>query len=70
MGSRFDPFEWRSFEAWADDAWLWEKEAYESPARHLFVRHGRVQESTLMGAQPFQRFRVTGIVRQVFLGQP
>ena len=68
--SRFDPEAWVGFEAWADEAFTWDPEVFEAPARRLFVRRGSASERVLRGASVYQRFEACAVVRELFLGEP
>jgi hypothetical protein len=68
--SRFTPARWACFSAWADEAFLWEREAYEDPAPWLFAPRDGAVHRLLSTARPYERFRVVARVREVFLDEP
>ena len=68
--SRFEPQRWLGFSAWPDEVFTWEATSYDAPATRLFVRRGTALEEELRRARPHQRFRVTALVREQFLGEP
>ena len=68
--SRFGPREWLALEVWPDESFMWDREAFEDPARRVFVRRGSDLESLVQSARTYTRFEAQGIVREIFLGQP
>jgi outer membrane biosynthesis protein TonB len=68
--TRFDPDTWLAFSAWADDAALWEKKAFEADFPHLFVRRDGPDLRAVSSAAVYDRLAVSGVVRDVIKGQP
>ncbi|MEZ5978648.1 MAG: hypothetical protein R3F34_10550 [Planctomycetota bacterium] len=68
--TKFDRGHWLRVEAWSDDAFLWDEDAFEDPAPYLFARRGTAVAERLAGAKPYERLMVEGAVRQVFAGEP
>jgi hypothetical protein len=68
--TRFEPDQWLSFVAWPDEAPLWDKKAYDTDVPHLFVRRGSTEAKTIGSAGIYDRFVVSGIVRDVIKGKP
>jgi hypothetical protein len=68
--TRFGPGDFAGFRAWADDAFLWERAAFEDPSERLFARLGAAPALVLAAGTQYERFEVTAIVRDVFLGEP
>jgi hypothetical protein len=68
--TRFEPDSWLGFSAWSEDAPLWEKKAYENDFPHLFVRRDGADFRTVNGAAIYDRFSVSGVVRDVIKGKP
>jgi hypothetical protein len=68
--TKFEPDQWIAFAAWADEAPLWVKKDYDEDFRHLFVRrHGPEAKAIAMAAR-YDRFVVSGVVREVLKGRP
>ncbi|NOT30590.1 MAG: hypothetical protein HOP15_09115 [Planctomycetes bacterium] len=67
--SRFEPARWLALEVWPDEALNWERAAFETPARRLFVRRGGGFEPLVRRARIYQRFEVRARVREAFLGE-
>ena len=68
--TRFGPGDHQAFRGWSDDAFLWERPSFEDALPYLFARRGSPAAATLAAGRNFERFEVTGIVREVFLGEP
>ncbi len=68
--TKFDPENWQSLVAWPDDSPLWEKKAYESDFRQLFVKRGSPEARAFAQATPYKRFRISGTITHVLKGQP
>ncbi|MEO0660514.1 MAG: hypothetical protein AAFZ87_03150 [Planctomycetota bacterium] len=68
--TRFDPAQYRAFEVWADEQWLWIEEEYTAPAARLFVRRGSSAEAVLWNARPHDRFALRLVVREFQGGSP
>jgi hypothetical protein len=68
--TRFGPPEYLGFEAWGDERFLWEPEAFDDPAARLFALRGSAAADLLAHALPYERFRVEAVAREVFLDEP
>jgi len=68
--TRFGAEDFRAHRVWADDQFLWERDAWENPATTVFARRGAIAEEVLNGAPKLARFEAVAHVRQVFLGRP
>lgn len=68
--TRFDPDSWLGFSAWAEDAALWEKKAYETDFPYLFVRRDGPDLRTVNAAAIYDRFTLAAVVRDVIKGKP
>lgn len=68
--TRFGGEDWRGVSVWADEQFLWEREAWENPAARVFARRGSVADGVLEGAPRLARFEAVAHVRQVFAGAP
>ena len=68
--SRFGPENWIGIQGWSDDRYTWDKRVFDDPGDRLFVRKGSAAAQVLRVAQPYQRFEIRGIVREIFLGEP
>lgn len=68
--TRFGSQDWRGLRAWADEQFLWEREAWENPAARVFARRGSIADEVLRDAPRLARFEALAHVRQVFLGEP
>jgi len=68
--TRFGSEDWARCEAWADEQFLWEREAWDAPAAAVFARHDSVAHSALRDAPRLARFQARAHVSQVFLGRP
>lgn len=68
--SRFESGRWLGLSAWPDEVFTWDAPSYDAPLMHLFVRRGTPAEESVRRAEPHQRFQVTAIVREQFLGEP
>jgi hypothetical protein len=68
--TRFEPDQWLSFVAWPDEAPLWEKKAFDADFPHLFIRRNSADVKTIGTAATYDRFVVSGIVRDVIKGKP
>jgi hypothetical protein len=68
--TRFGSADWRGLKVWADEQFLWEREAWENPVANVFARRGSVADEVLAGAPRLARYEALAHVRQVFLGRP
>lgn len=68
--TRFGPGEFRAFDAWADEQFLWQGGAAAEPALRLFVRRDSAVEWVLQDAERHARYELTLAVREVFAGRP
>lgn len=68
--SRFGPGDFAGFRAWGDGAFLWERAAFLDPAPRLFARRGGAAARVLQAGQPYDRFAVRAVVREVFQAEP
>ncbi len=68
--TRFGSEDWRAVSVWADEQFLWEREAWENPAARVFARRGSVADEVFEGAPRLARFEALAHVRQVFAGAP
>jgi hypothetical protein len=68
--TRFEADAWLGFSAWADDAALWDKKAFDSDFPHLFVRRNGADARLVGAAALYDRLAVSGIVRDVIKGKP
>jgi len=68
--TRFGSEDWSRCEAWADEQFLWEREAWDAPAAAVFARRDSVAEGVLRDAPRLARFQARAHVSQVFLGRP
>lgn len=68
--SRFEPERWLMLEAWADEAFTWNRSVFETPVTRFFVRRGGGFEPLVRRARTYQRYELSGRVREVFLGEP
>jgi hypothetical protein len=68
--TRFEPDQWLNFAAWPDEAALWEKKAFDADFPHLFIRRDSPDFKTISAAATYDRFIVSGLVRDVIKGQP
>jgi hypothetical protein len=68
--TRFGPTDWLGVEGWADERFTWEREVWDDPAPRLFVRRGTVEALLLRELLELERYRVTAVVREVFLAEP
>lgn len=68
--SRFEPERWLMLEGWADEAFTWNRSVFETPVGRFFVRRGGGFEPLVRRARTYQRYELSGRVREVFLGEP
>jgi hypothetical protein len=68
--TRFEPDQWLNFAAWPDEAPLWEKKAYDTDFQHLFIRRTSPDFKAIGTAATYDRFVVSGVVREVLKGKP
>jgi hypothetical protein len=68
--TRFGSADWSRCEVWADEQFLWEREAWDAPAAAVFARRDSVAHSALGDAPRLARFQARAHVSQVFLGRP
>lgn len=68
--TRFGSHDWLGLRVWADEQFLWEREAWENPAARVFARRGSIADEVLRDAPRMARFEALAHVRQVFLGEP
>lgn len=68
--TRFDPASWQRVELWSDDAFLWEREAFDDPLPNAFVRASSAAASRLADLAPYDRVVIEGVVREVYAGEP
>lgn len=68
--TRFGSEDWARCEVWADEQFLWEREAWDAPAAAVFTRRDSVAHSALRDAPRLARFQARAQVSQVFLGRP
>lgn len=55
---------------WSDESFPWLRADYENPSIRLFLRDGTRAQHAAKTARPYKRFAVTGVVRELFAGQP
>ncbi|HED64327.1 MAG TPA: hypothetical protein ENJ09_02110 [Planctomycetes bacterium] len=67
---RFGPGDWVHLAGWSDDRFPWDPEVWEHPVSHVFCRRGSPIASLMAEARPLERFRITGVVREVFFDDP
>jgi len=68
--TRFGSTDWAAFSAWADEDFTWEAYVYDHPMTRLFVRRGGAADELMGEMRTYERFEVTGVVREVFVGEP
>jgi hypothetical protein len=68
--TRFGTTDWVAFRAWANERFPWDPEVYRDPAPFLFLRRGTNEALRIERARAHDRFEVTAIVREIFLGEP
>jgi len=68
--SRFGPADWIAIQGWSDEAFTWEADVFESPAKRLFVRRSSRLVALVRRTPRYGRFRVTARVREVFADEP
>jgi len=68
--TRFGPGDFAAYRAWPDEAFLWERKAFDDTTSRVFARRGTAPELVLGGGRSYDRFAVTAVVRDVFLGEP
>ena len=68
--TRFGTRDYRALSVWTDEQLLWDREQFDKPFGLVFVRRGGDAEELLAQAKPYQRYEVTAVVAQVFLGRP
>lgn len=68
--TRFEPDQWLNFSGWADEAALWEKKAFDSDFQHMFIRRTSGDYKIIAAAAIYDRFAVSGVVREVLKGKP
>lgn len=68
--TRFGSHDWRGLRVWADEQFLWERDAWDNPVARVFARRGSVADEVLRDAPRLARFEAVAHVRQLFLGEP
>ncbi len=68
--TRFTPDNYVNFSAWGDEQRLWVAAEYGNEFPLFFVDRRSEPARKILAAEPFQRFRVTAIVRDTFRGMP
>ncbi len=68
--TRFTPDNYVNFSAWGDEQRLWVAAEYGNEFPLLFVERRSETARTILAAEPFERFRVTAVVRDTFRGMP
>ena len=64
--TRFGPGQFRCVRGWSDEQRPWLKSEYEHPRLRVFARRGSAAEWALEGAERYQRFELSCVVRAVF----
>jgi hypothetical protein len=64
--TRFGPGQFRCLRGWSDEQQPWLREEFEHPRLRVFARRGSAAEWALDGAERYQRFELSCIVRAVF----
>src|SRR5204863_10016091 len=62
--------DFNAFQFWSDVQYLWSLSEYETPPVRLFARKQSTADCGLEAAQPYVRFEVDIVVRDLFLDQP
>jgi len=68
--TRFGDGEFRAWEAWSDEQFPWEEEAFRAPRVRVFARLGSAVEWALSGAESLERYDLTCRVSSTFAGLP
>lgn len=68
--TRFGTRQFAAFQFWTDEQFPWVLSEFESPAVRLFARREGIAEWVLATAQPYARYEVQAVVREVFLDVP
>jgi hypothetical protein len=68
--TRFGTRDFKAFQFWGDEQRLWVLGDFQTPAVRLFARRESLAGSMLESSQPYARFELTIVVRDVFLDQP
>ncbi|MCC6673085.1 MAG: hypothetical protein IT458_18615 [Planctomycetes bacterium] len=68
--TKFVPTEYANFTVWANEQPIWRQDAYSDVFGLLFLPKNHDQLQALYATKPYQRLQITGIVRNVFQGQP
>ncbi len=68
--TRFGPGDYRGFQAWSEDQYLWHKSEFGNPAVRVYAKRGGAAEWALQDAQRFARFELLCRVQSNFAGLP
>jgi len=68
--TRFGTRDFDAFQFWGDEQRLWNVGDYQAPPVRLFARRDALAALALGRAQPFMRFELSIVVREIFLDQP
>jgi len=68
--TRFTTESYLCFAAWGAEQALWHREEYENDFAFFFVDRYSQCFRTILEAKPYQRIRVSAVVRDVFRGRP
>ncbi|MHC4897575.1 MAG: tetratricopeptide repeat protein [Planctomycetota bacterium] len=68
--TRFVPAKYANFYAWPAEQQIWRRDKYEDPFPLLFLSKRSDQLERLYKMKLYQQMQVTGVVRNVFQGEP
>ena len=68
--TRFGASSFDCIRGWSDGSFPWLRSDYENPSIRLFLTAGTRAQRVAKTASPYTRFAVTGVVRELFAGQP
>jgi hypothetical protein len=68
--TRFGTRDFDAFQFWSDEQRLWNVGDYQAPPVRLFARRDALAALAVGRAQPFMRFELSIVVREIFLDQP
>jgi hypothetical protein len=68
--TRFGTRDYAAFQFWSDDQLLWNKNEFDAAPVRLFARKAGAGEWALETAQPYARYEIQVVVREIFLDQP
>lgn len=68
--TKFEKDYYLNFSVWADDAPIWDRDAYQKDFPYMFIERNAPEHVAFVKARMYDRFAVVGHVAEVFRGKP